>query len=264
MLFRSAHLSLGGDSSFDLRAGTNTVGTIDGNVGNSGQVKTSGSVTVGSNGLAFDGALSLQASGATADITLDGAVSSANGSVVLAAGRNFVNHKSANTGIVTPNGRYLVYSASPSASTEGMTGYSKHYAQTYTAGSTPGYAGSGNWFLYSVTPTITVAAGSGSTVTYGSSTSTPSLSIGGLIDGDTLASATTGSLDSSLSSYTASGAGFIPVGTYTLTLNGQGTLASSLGYAISVTPGSTTLTVQPKAINVSGLTANNKIGRAHV
>ena len=55
----AAHLSLGGDSSFDLRAGTNTVGTIDGNVGNSGQVKTSGSVTVGSNGLAFDGALKI-------------------------------------------------------------------------------------------------------------------------------------------------------------------------------------------------------------
>jgi hypothetical protein len=62
-----------------------------------------------------------------------------------------------------------------------------------------------------------------------------------------------------LSSYTASSAGYIPAGSYTLALNGQSTFTSSLGYAINVSTGSSTLTVQPKAINVSGLSANGKV-----
>jgi filamentous hemagglutinin family protein len=252
----AARLYLGGDGAATLTAGSNTIGTLGGNFG-SASIKTTSSVAIYSGGLSLDSGLVLQASGAGSDITLNGTVSTTGGDLVLAAGRNFIN--SSQNGLNSGSGRYLVYSTDPAATTEGLTGYAKHYAQTYSAGSTPGYAGSGNWFLYSVAPTITVTAGGSNTITYGSSASTPSASITGFIDGDTLASATTGSLNSSLSGYTPSGAGSIPAGSYTLTLSGQGSLANSLGYAISVTPGTGTLTVQPKAISVGGLSANSKV-----
>ncbi|MBK1714231.1 hypothetical protein CKO43_15765 [Rubrivivax gelatinosus] len=252
-------LALNVEDAVALSAGSNTIGTLTGHAGSSGQIKTTSSVTIGSGGLNADAGLVLQASGASSDITLNGTVSNGSGNLVLAAGRNFVNNRPSNTGLNAGSGRYLVYSADPTASTEGMTGYNKHYAQSYSAGSTPGYAASGNWFLYSVAPTLAVSAGSGSSVVYGSSASAPTVGITGFIDGDTVASATSGSLDTSLSSYTASGAGYIPVGSYTLALNGQGSFASSLGYTINVTTGSSTLTVTPKAINVSGLSANGKV-----
>ena len=91
-------------------------------------------------------------------MTLDKAVSNASGTILLAAGRNFINHNAAGTGLNPGSGRYLVYSADPGASTEAMSGYSKHYAQSYAVGATPGYASSGNWFLYSVAPVLDVTA----------------------------------------------------------------------------------------------------------
>uniref|UniRef100_UPI0013E98436 YDG domain-containing protein n=1 Tax=Rubrivivax sp. JA1026 TaxID=2710888 RepID=UPI0013E98436 len=254
----AAAMRFGGDATAVLTAGDNTIGNLAGNFG-SLDIKTTSSTTVHADGLAADHGLRLQASGASSDITLAGTVANGSGDLVLAAGRHFVNNTAVDTGLDAGTGRYLVYSTSPSGTTEGMTGYDKHYAQSYSAGSTPAYAASGDWFLYSVSPTLTVSAGSGSSVVYGSGASTPAVSITGFIDDDTVASATTGSLDTSLSSYTASGAGYIPVGSYTLALNGQGTFTSSLGYTISVTTGSSTLTVTPKAINVSGLSANDKV-----
>ncbi|EGJ09934.1 filamentous hemagglutinin outer membrane protein, partial [Rubrivivax benzoatilyticus JA2 = ATCC BAA-35] len=254
----AAAMRFGGDATAVLTAGDNTIGNLAGNFG-SLDIKTTSSTAVHADGLAADHGLRLQASGASSDITLAGTVANGSGDLVLAAGRHFVNNTAVDTGLDAGTGRYLVYSTSPSGTTEGMTGYDKHYAQSYSAGSTPAYAASGDWFLYSVSPTLTVSAGSGSSVVYGSGASTPAVSITGFIDDDTVASATTGSLDTSLSSYTASGAGYIPVGSYTLALNGQGTFTSSLGYTISVTTGSSTLTVTPKAINVSGLSANDKV-----
>ncbi|WP_132647784.1 YDG domain-containing protein, partial [Rubrivivax gelatinosus] len=254
----ATRLHLQGDGTVTMTAGSNTLGTLTGHAGGL-NLRTVAAVTVGNQGLSTDSGLTLHASGASSDITLAGTVSNGSGNLVLAAGRHFVNSTTVDTGIDAGSGRYLVYSTSPSGTTEGMTGYDKHYAQSYSAGSTPAYAASGDWFLYSVAPTLTVTAGSGSSVVYGSGASTPTVSITGFIDGDTVASATTGALDTSLSSYTASGAGYIPVGSYTLALDGQGSFASDLGYTINVTTGSSTLTVTPKAINVSGLSANGKV-----
>jgi len=254
----AARVRFGGDGTATLTAGSNTVGNFGGNFA-SLDLKTIGSTAVDSNGLAADNGLTLHASGASADLTLDGTVTANNGDIVLAAGRHFINNNTVDTGLSAPNGRYLVYSTSPTGTAEGMTGYGKHYAQTYSAGSTPSYAGSGNWFLYSVAPTLTVSVGTGSTITYGDIGAAPSVSVTGFIDGDSQVSATTGSLNMSTSSYTPSGAGFIPAGTYTVSLNGQGSFASDLGYQINVTTGSSNFVVNPKAINVSGLSATSKV-----
>ncbi|MFG6415156.1 YDG domain-containing protein [Roseateles sp. DC23W] len=254
----AARLRFGLDGTATLTAGTNTVGNVAGSLG-SLDLKTSGSTAVDSSGLTANNGLTLHASGASADLTVDGTVTANNGNLVLAAGRNFINNKAANTGLSAPNGRYLVYSTTPAGTTEGMTGYSKHYAQAYTAGATPGYAASGSWFLYSTTPTLTVSVGAGSTIDYGTVGAVPGVNIAGFIDGDTQGSATTGALNFSTSSYTPSGAGFIPAGTYTVNLTGQGTFAANLGYQVNVTTGSSNFVVNPKAISVTGLSAASKV-----
>lgn len=207
------------------------------------------------------GALTMEARGAAADLTIGSgaaAVTTGASDIVLAAGRNFTNNRSGGLGIVPGSGgRYLVYSTDPAASLEGMTGYQKHYDQTYTAGATPGYAGSGNWFLYSVAPVISVAS-NGSTVVYGNAD--PSLVLtsanySGFIDGDTLA-AFGGSQSLSLAAPgTLSNAGLRQVGSYAYTLNG--TLTDSLGYHYAAFNES--LAVTPRAVAVSGLAASGKV-----
>ncbi len=212
-------------------------------------------LTVGAAGIAAGGDMTLEGRGASSDVTLDGVVTSTGGNIVIAAGRDFVNNVSGtNTGIVASSGRYLVYAADPAGSTEGMSGYGKHYNQSYTAGSTPAYAASGDWFLYSIAPTITVSPSSPSPITYGSADPTLSASYSGLIDGDTTA-ALSGTPVLALEGYTASGAGHRPAGTYAITLSG--TLTDSLGYQYEFNNGS--LTVDPVSLTTSGVSAANKV-----
>ncbi|WP_043814724.1 beta strand repeat-containing protein, partial [Rubrivivax gelatinosus] len=253
----ATHLHLQGDGALTMTAGSNTLGSVTGHAG-SLNLRTIAALSVGAQGLSADTGLTLQASGASSDITLAGTVANGSGNLVLAAGRNFVNNTTVDTGIDAGTGRYLVYSTSPSGTTEGMTGYAKHYAQSYS-GSAPGYAASGNWFLYSTAPTLTVSVGAGSSITYGDAGAAPGVNITGFIDGDTQGSATTGSLNFTSSGYAPSSAGFMPAGTYTVNLIGQGTFASSLGYQITVNTGSSSFVVNPKAINVAGLTAGSKV-----
>ncbi|KTT27675.1 YDG domain-containing protein [Pseudacidovorax intermedius] len=216
-----------------------------------------GSVTLNGAMRASSNAITVEARGSAADLTIasTGSVTTTTaGNVVLAAGRNFINNKGS-TGI-SAAGRYFVYSTDPAASTEGMTGYSKHYNQAYVAGATPSYAGSGNWFLYSVAPVISVTP-STTTMVYGSAE--PATTLGasnysGMIDGDTLSSFTGSQSFTLAPAGTLSSAGFRQVGSYAYTLNG--TLTDSLGYQYA--PFAQSLTVTPRALNVSGISANNK------
>ncbi|MDP3010384.1 MAG: hypothetical protein Q8N30_15115 [Methylococcales bacterium] len=106
-------------------------------------------------------------------------INAGSGHVILAAiGGNFVN----NTGSVTPiiANRWLVYSTDPRLnSLNGMLVDAKHYGTDFT-GVTPTYAGTGNWFFYSVTPVLTITPNSqgGTPADFG-------LTITGFIDGDT-------------------------------------------------------------------------------
>ncbi len=78
------------------------------------------------------------------------------GKVILAAiGGNFINN-SGSTKPITAS-QWLIYSTDPSQDIlNGMTADGTHYDQTYTR-STPSYANTGNWFLYSnpITSTTT-------------------------------------------------------------------------------------------------------------
>jgi len=189
------------------------------------------------------------------DITLNGIVSSTGGNIILAAGRNFINNIPSNTGIASGSGRYFVYSANPADSIEGMTSYNKHYNQTYTAGSTPSYASSGNWFFYSLAPVVDVTPDT-QTVTYGTA---PSITAQytGFIDGDTAGTAgisgtaafSVGGAKSTSNNYTA--------GSHDVSYTNG--LLSSLGYQFQDKTASTNeLTVNAKVISTSGAAAQNK------
>jgi len=140
-----------------------------------------------------------------------------------------------------PSGYYNVFSDSPQNTLEGLTGYSKHYDQSYD----PAATFKGNRFFYKLAPTLNVSVQSASK-TYDGTGALPSLSYSatGYIDGDS------GSLTGS-----AEATGFTKnVGFYSW---GQGTLASSLGYKINLVAGSG-LQVNRRALTVTA-TGNNKV-----
>jgi len=203
-----------------INSGTGTVSmTIADGAGKTNLA--SGDITV--SGTVSGNTVKLVNSGATAGsdvvIAAGGTVSSASGTVEIAAagtgGGTFTNG-----GTLSAN-RYLVYSDTPTATSEGVTGYSKHYNQSYT-GTTPAYASTGSWFLYKTAPTLTVTADS-QTRTYDGTTNTPTLTYtsSGFIDGDT-AAIFSGALGITSANKNA--------GTYAINI---GTLAQSLGYGVT-------------------------------
>ena len=152
-------------------------------------------------------------------------------------------------------GRYLVYTTDPATSNRNGAGsYSKHYDVSYN-GTTPSYAGSGNWFFYSIAPTLQVTPDGGSVVYGNALPSTYTIGTGGLIDGDTVLSAgISGTATFGVAAGNTSAGGHLNVGNYAL--NYTGNLASSLGYKLVSNAGNVTVT--PATLTVSGAIAQNK------
>jgi hypothetical protein len=166
------------------------------------------------------------------------------GKVILAViGGNFVNN-SGSTAPITAN-QWLVYSTDPRLnSRNGMVADYKHYAQSYTEGVTPDYVTAGNWFLYSITPVLTVTPNS-QTVAQGGTLGDFSFTLTGFIDGDTReSSGIDGSGVFGIENFTGK------VGSYNISyLRG---LASKLGYTfVDNTASINELTVTPsKPVNI--------------
>ena len=230
-------------------ASGNSIGTIASTGATVVNFINNGSLAVGTvgatNGVTATGNITLQASGSSANLTLNKPVTTTSGTIILAAGGNFDNANASNTGLVPGSGRYLVYSTNPADDTRGMTSFNKHYDQSYTAGETPSYASSGNWFFYSLDPTITATLTPASeSLTYGSQTApTYAASLSGFIDGDTSsvlsdpAITIAGQIDAS---------GDYLVGDHAVTYSA----ANSLGYSIVTVPD--TLTISPQ-LNTSSI-----------
>ena len=211
-----------------------------------GGITTSAAITAGSISLTTTSSAITLASGAS----LSGA---GTGDVIqLSAGTTFTNSSGSSSPIsVTGGGRYMIYSSSPlTDSYGGMSRPNKRYNFTYGS-STAGLSG-GPWFLYSLTPTLTVAADAQSKV-YGTANPSLTFAVTGLIDGDTAGTALTGSVTTSA---TASSG----VGSYTIT---QGTLAASaLGYTLSsYTAG--TLSITPAALTITADSLSKTYGTAN-
>jgi hypothetical protein len=179
--------------------------------------------------------------------TLNGVVT-ANGSgdaLVLVSGGNVVNTAGAGA-LVTPNGRYVVYSTAPQNNTlNGLSGFTPLYNTSFNA-TPPADVMGGNRFVYTFAPVLTVTA---DPATRQAQTANPDFTatITGLIGNDTLAQAVSGAptLD------TTAGLGS-PAGSYPITV-GLGSLASAFGYGFVFVDGTLTVTAPPfSAVNVPG------------
>lgn len=172
-----------------------------------------------------------------ADIFVNGAVTAnaTGNALVLAAGGAFHNNAGAGA-LVTPNGRYLVYSAHPSLNNlGGLTGFSKRYGTTYAAQPPASIGGANNMMLYGVSPVLTVAA-QNETRNFGQSNPTLSYTVSGFIDGDDAVSALVGAPIIA----TAAGQSAIP-GPYAIQVT-SGTLSSPLNYTIQYVDATLTVT----------------------
>jgi filamentous hemagglutinin family protein len=254
-------ITLGADTT--INAGTGAVsfgGTVNGGYDLTASAGSfsfggamGGSTRLGDVSLTSAGAMSLGAirantllartTGATADLTLTGAfdVDGAGTPLTLASGRHFINSGGS---LSVPSGRWLIYSADPAQNTlGGLSAAFKRYNCTY-GGACPSL-GTGNGFLYSLAPTISVTADN-KTREYGLANPAFTASYSGFVDGDTSA-VLSGALSLTSAATSASN-----VGSYTIT-SALGTLANSLGYQFSYTNGS--LSVTPATLTV---TADNK------
>ena len=233
-----------------LGVGTHAAGTVKLNDTMIGDL-SGGSYTFGSTGtgnmdintaLTYGVPVTFQ-TGSGGNITLDHTlVSSASGNAItLASGENFINDVGASA--LTPgSGRYLIYSANPSLNTlGGLSDAGDHvFNETYVGYAPGSVTQSGNLFLYSLAPTITVTANNASRL-YGSADPTFTASYSGFVDNDTASIlGGTPSLTTPGGDTATSAAG----STYAITA-AVGSLAQSLGYQLSFAPGTLTVNKAP-------------------
>ncbi len=244
-------LELLGSGTHTLNHASNAVATLAGNTGNVdySQAGALAIGTVNTAGLATSGKVLVRATGGAGDITLNNTVTSgsaANDSLVLAAGRNFINN--AGTTPLNPGaGRFLVYSTDPTANTfGGFASTGNAFSRTYAANA-PTDASmtslSGNRMVYSVTPMINIT-GDNQAKVYGAADPGLTYTVNsGLVAGDTLASVLAGAVAGPTGSAASAG-------THAIT---QGSLNAALDYGIAYNNG--TLTVDKATLTVTGLVA---------
>ncbi|SFU51965.1 filamentous hemagglutinin family N-terminal domain-containing protein [Polaromonas sp. YR568] len=247
-------LELLGTGNHTLNNAGNAVTTLAGNTGNV-DYSQAGALTIGTVntvGLTASNKVLVRATGAAGDITLNNTVTSgsaASDSLVLAAGRNFINNAGA-TPLNPGAGRFLVYSTDPTTNTfGGFASTGNAFSRTYAANA-PTDASmtsiTGNRMVYSVTPVINIT-GDNQTKVYGAADPTLTYTVGsGLVAGDTAGSVLSGLLAAPTGAAASAG-------THAIT---QGALAAALGYGVSYTSG--TLTVDKATVSVTGVAANNK------
>lgn len=253
----------------------NSIGTLAASLSGSLSLTNNGSLSVGSisaNGTTYDGVAStggsvlLHASGASADLTLQRAVTAAAAgtSLQLIAGRNFVNNFGSSA-LDAGAGRWLVWSANPADDVRGGLDYDfKHYAATY--GVTTPAQSSGDGFMYSIAPTITpTLTGSVSRVYDGTTDvtlSTANLASTGAIDGDSVALAIA-NLAGVLDTKNAGSGKQVTAATITMTGASNGA-AAVYGYQLATSSASGAIgEITPRALLVTALDASQIYGDAN-
>lgn len=193
--------------------------------------------------------------GSTGDVRLNGTLNStiASGTAfTLASGKNFVNNVGA--GAINPgSGRWLVYSTSPSSDTiNGLANNFRRFSCAY-GGSCPVVPATGNGFLYSTTPLLTITPDT-MNITYGDA---PSLNgygytVTGYLGGDAAADSLSGSLIGTTNYVQGD-----DVGSYAINYS-SGALASDMGYGFIYGNNATALDVGQKTLTVT-LSGYNRV-----
>jgi filamentous hemagglutinin family protein len=196
----AAGLNLSGNGSFTLTNTSNSVGVLAANLNGSLSLANSGPLTIGASG----SSTGISASG-TVLINTAGNLTIASGStvtgsgpgdaLVLTTGGQFLNLEGGDAiSVSTGGGRWLVYSQNPANDTRGGLAYDfKQYDAVYGS-STPAQA-TGNGFLYSYAPVLTVGLSGTISKTYDGTTAATLTSsnyhVSGAIDGDAVTLANT-------------------------------------------------------------------------
>jgi len=250
----------------DLDGSAHQVSTLAADVGSltfrNGRALTVGSVD-GLTGVVAADTVDVRTSGATSDLTLAQRVSAGNAGnaqvgILLASSRNFVNNVGSNA-VQSVKGDWRVYSTSPLADTRG--GLSPNFKQ-YNATTASTVLGSGNGFLYSVAPSLTVGLAGVTSKIYDANTAASLLegnfTFSGAIDGDTVGLNLSGMSASYNNKNVGTGKTVTAAG---LALAGatQGGVAV-YGYQLANTSTSGAIgTITPRSIAVSDLAATSKV-----
>jgi filamentous hemagglutinin family protein len=181
------------------------------------------------------------------NLTLNGAVSGdgSGDAVVLAAAGNFINNVGTAAIAVQGGGRFLIFSTDPVDNVSGGLNAAPLYNDSFNF-TTDSYApvtNSGNRFVYSYAPKLTVTPNS-LTKTYNGATQSSNgfSTVSGFVNGDNPNLAVSGTAAVAGSGHNAGG--------YTLTAS-LGSLASDYGYGFAFAPGTLTITQAPLTIQAS-------------
>lgn len=195
------------------------------------------------------------ASGAGVRLYTDGKIATTGGDISVLAHTSFVNSAGANALAAANGGKWLVYSTSPLADTRGGLSYDfKQYNASYKST----ILGTGNGFVYSVAPQVTVGLTGQATKEYDGDEAASFSGIGynftGLLDGDTFTNITASAAAydnknaGSGKSVTVSGLNMQPV-------NGS---APVYGYSVGTSASGNIGTITPKALTITGTTVSDK------
>ncbi|MBL9096913.1 MAG: filamentous hemagglutinin N-terminal domain-containing protein [Alphaproteobacteria bacterium] len=160
--------------------------------------------------------------------------------VLAAQGGNFVNNAGAGA-LSTPSGRWIVYSQTPTANTNGGLAGSPFYDTAYNSANPTGLSATGNRFAYTVAPVLTVAADSLSRE-YGDANPALTYAISGFIGGDNPVLALSGAPSLATAATPTSS---VSGGPYAIT-TAIGSLASDYNYGFSLVDGQ--LTINPATL----------------
>jgi filamentous hemagglutinin family protein len=151
-------------------------------------------------------------------------------------------------------GRWLIYASDPTTSSNYLD--NKHYDQSFSLGTVPAYAATGDWQFYSVAPVLSVTPSSQSS-TYGNALPAFTPSLAGFIDGDTANTAGIGGAAGWNVAGATSTSGNLTAGTHDVSYAGG--LASSLGYHFADNAASSNeLSVDPKTLTAA-YSGHNKV-----
>ncbi|MES2206387.1 MAG: GLUG motif-containing protein, partial [Pseudomonadota bacterium] len=217
--------------------------------------------TVGStSGIITANSTFIKATGATSDITLNQGITNSAGSgltITLVAARNFINNVGSSVLSAGSGNKWNVYSSTPTSDTRGGLAYNfKQYNASYGSS----VLGTGNGFLYSVAPSLTVSLAGTVSKIYDSNTSTTlsgsNYSLSGVLDSDTV------NITNSSVTYDNKNAGSSKTVTATgLSINSATNSGATVyGYALSSTTANNTIgSITAKALTISGASASNKV-----